>query len=91
MKISNKLKLIIVLAVICCLGWFCIVSPYLSFLSNEKKLREAVERYFELNPNELPTGERIKTLTLNTLYHKSYLKDCLFLLQRKLVLLKRVG
>ena len=79
MKISNKLKLIIVLAVICCLGWFCIVSPYLSFLSNEKKLREAVERYFELNPNELPTGERIKTLTLNTLYHKSYLKDDLFI------------
>lgn len=79
MKISNKLKLIIVLAVVCTLGWFCIISPYLTFLNNEKKLREAAERYFELNQGELPTGERIKTLTLNTLYHQSYLKDDLFI------------
>ena len=35
----------------------------------------AAKRYFEINSNELPTGKRIKTLSLSTLYSKSYLEN----------------
>ena len=74
-KIVKNAKLFITVAIIIAFVWFLVVSPMITFHSNEKKLEEAARRYYELNSRELPTGERIKTLTLNTLYHKSFLKD----------------
>ena len=41
----------------------------------EKTLEEAAVRYYQLNQTELPTGKRVATVTMQTLYHKSYLKE----------------
>ena len=71
----KKLKLFVVVVIICLFVWFLIIFPLIIFNSNEKKLEEAAIRYFELNSNQLPIGERVKTLSLNTLYKKSYIKE----------------
>ena len=78
-KIGKKWKLIGVVILGLVFIWLLIVLPYLTFSKNEKSLEEAAKRYFELNPNELPTGERFKTLSLETLYRKSYLKEDLYI------------
>ncbi len=78
-KVVKNLKLVVTLAILFCFVWFLIISPMLTFHDNERTLEEAARRYFELNQNELPTGERVKTLSLNTLYHKSFLKKDLFI------------
>ena len=38
-------------------------------------MEEAAVRYYQLNQTELPTGKRVATVTMQTLYHKSYLKE----------------
>lgn len=78
-KMVKNVKLIVTIAIICVFLWFIVVSPMLTFHANEKKLEDAAKRYFELNSRELPTGTRIKTLTLEKLYSKSFLKDDLFI------------
>ena len=67
-KISKKVRLFIVVAFIGCFVWFLILSPMITFHNNEKVLENAARRYFELNPTLLPTGERIKKVSLETLY-----------------------
>ena len=74
-KISKKIRIIITIAIVCAFLWFLVISPMITFHNNEKKLEEAAKRYFELNSNELPTGNRVKTVSLKTLYHKAFLKD----------------
>ena len=74
-KLLSILKLLVVLFVIGFLVWFFAVSPTLTFKGYEETLKDAAVRYFQLNNNELPTGERVKTLSLNALYKKSYLKE----------------
>ena len=71
----KKMKKIIWMIIIVALIGFFIVFPRVVFHQNEKKMKDAAERYFELNPNELPTGERTKTLSLGVLYQKSFLKE----------------
>lgn len=66
-------KLIIAIVIVFLFIWFLIISPKIKFHNNEKKMKEAAERYFEINSNELPTGKRVKTLTLSNLYSKKYL------------------
>ena len=78
-KISKKVRLFIVVAFIGCFVWFLILSPMITFHNNEKVLENAARRYFELNPTLLPTGERIKKVSLETLYHGSYIKDDVFI------------
>ena len=78
-KMVKNVKLIVTIAIICVFLWFIVVSPMITFHANEKKLEDAAKRYFELNSRELPTGTRIKTLTLEKLYSKSFLKDDLFI------------
>ena len=63
------------MAIIAAFVWFLVLSPMLTFRNNEKKFEEAARRYFDYNSNELPTGERVKTLSLSTLYTKSFLKE----------------
>ena len=75
----KKIKLVITLVVILGFVWFLVVSPMITFHSNEKKLEAAAKRYFELNSNELPTGERVKTVGLNTLYHKAFIEGDLYI------------
>ena len=64
-------KLIIAIVIVFLFIWFLIISPKIKFHNNEKKMKEAAERYFEINSNELPTGKRVKTLTLSNLYSKN--------------------
>ena len=72
-KNYGTIKLIISIVIICLFIWFLIISPKMTFDSNENKMREAAKRYFELNSSELPTGKRVKTITLTELYSKKYL------------------
>ena len=78
-KSLKLLKLVVVIAIGCLFAWFLVLSPMIQFHNNEKKLEEAAKRYYELNSDKLPTGERIKTLSLNVLYKQSYLKEDLFI------------
>ena len=71
---KKKIKLIILLFIIGFLVWFLGINPKLQFSRGEKLFLKSAKRYFELNSNELPTGERIKTLTLKELYHKSFIE-----------------
>ncbi len=77
-KIVGKIRLLIVVAIIFAFVWFLVVSPMITFRSNEKTLEDAARRYFELNSNLLPTGERVKKVDLKTLYQKSFLKKDLY-------------
>ncbi len=74
-KNLKGIKLIAILVVAGLLVWFLGIQPRLQFRQNEKTLEDAARRYFELNQEQLPTGQRVKTLSLNTLYKKAYLKD----------------
>ena len=75
----GKIKLLIVVAIIGVFVWTFILSPMLTFKSNEKKLEDAARRYYELFPNSLPTGERVGTVTLETLYRKSFIDKDIFI------------
>ena len=77
-KIAFNIKFIISLIIVGLFVWYLIISPMMKFHDNEKQMINAAKRYFEINSNELPTGKRIKTLSLSTLYSKSYMKDDLY-------------
>ena len=74
----RSIKFLIVLVIIGLFVWFLVLSPMITFHSNEQKLEEAAKRYFEINKNLLPTGERVKTLSLKVLYDQSYIKEDLY-------------
>lgn len=74
-RIVNIIKFAVVILMITLFVWFLVVSPMIEFRGNEDKLEEAARRYFELNSDKLPTGSRVKTVTLNELYKGSYLKE----------------
>ena len=71
----KRIKLLITIAIIAFFVWFLILSPMITFRKNEKKIENAARRYFEFHDEELPTGERVKTLSLSVLYKQSYLKE----------------
>ena len=73
-KIAFNIKFIISLIIVGLFVWYLVISPMMKFHDNEKQMINAAKRYFEINSNELPTGKRIKTLSLSTLYSKSYLE-----------------
>ena len=64
MKLNNKMKLGITLAIIVGFIVFLVAYPLYIFKENEKKLEQAARDYFDFNQNELPTGERVKTISL---------------------------
>lgn len=74
-KIAFNIKFIISLIIFGLFVWYLVISPMMKFHDNEKQMINAAKRYFEINSNELPTGKRIKTLSLNMLYSKSYLEN----------------
>ena len=78
-EVLKKIKLIITVVLILAFVWFLIISPMITFHNNEKNLEDAAKRYFELNSNELPSGENVKTVTLKTLYHKAFIKNDLYI------------
>lgn len=83
-KDKKTLKLIGVIAICFAFIGTLIIYPIVKFHSNENMLESAARRYFDLYSNELPTGERVKTLSLQTLYHKAFLdEDLLIPLSKK--------
>ena len=71
MKNKGKyIKLIITLTVVGLFVWFLILSPYITFKSNERTMLNAAKRYYEINVDKLPTGTRMSTVTLQTLSRK---------------------
>lgn len=74
-NLKKYIKIIITVALIVLFVWFLILSPYITFKKNEKQMEEAAKRYYELNSTELPTGSRIATVSLQTLYYKAFLKE----------------
>lgn len=78
-KVLSKVKLFITAVLVLAFVWFLVVSPMITFHDNEKKLEDAARRYFELNSNELPTGDNLKTLSLKTLYRKAFIKKDLYI------------
>lgn len=73
-KVSKYLKLGVVLLIIVGFVWFLVIYPMKTFHENERDLEAAAKRYFELNSSELPTGSRVRTVTLQQLYHKAFIK-----------------
>ena len=74
-KIAFNIKFIVSLIIVGLFVWYLVISPMMKFHDNEKQMINAAKRYFEINSNELPTGKRIKTLSLSTLYSRSYLEN----------------
>lgn len=74
-ELSKYLKIAVVIVIVALLGWFLILKPMFVFRSYEDKMEAAAIRYYELNKTELPTGTRIATVTMQTLYHKAYLQE----------------
>jgi hypothetical protein len=77
--LMKKIKLVITIALVLAFVWFLIISPMITFHDCEKRLEDSAKRYFELNSSELPSGENVKTVTLKTLYKKSFIKKDLFI------------
>ncbi len=75
---KKRIKVILTLVILGCMVWFLIVSPLIQFHRNEKSVEKAGKRYFDLNQNELPTGERVKTLSLKKLYFEKLLENDIF-------------
>ena len=73
-KYAILIKILIVLIVFSLLVWFLIISPKNEFKGYEKEIEEGAKRYYELRSSELPTGERVKTLPLTTLYNLGIIK-----------------
>lgn len=78
-KLLKYLKPIITIAIILVLAWLLFIYPYISFKSNEKTLKAAGEHYFEINPDKLPTGSRVKTITLKELYQSGYINGDMYM------------
>lgn len=74
-KVIKYVKISVVCLILVLFIWFFLLNPFVAFKKNEKTMLNAAKRYFEINSNELPTGNRVKTLSLKTLYYKSFIKE----------------
>ena len=74
-KNEKLVKVVITIVVIAVLIWFIIINPLLKFKSMEKEMLYAGERYFEINTSLLPTGNKIKKVSLETLYNKDFILE----------------
>ena len=92
MSEKNKKKITISLIVVIAVAliWFLIISPLIEFKKSEKEVLNAGKRYFEVNKTYLPTGNRIKTISLKTLYNKDFI-DSPFLSLAKAPYCQRMG
>lgn len=72
--LNKKLKWIFILIIGVVLLWIFIINPFITFKFNEKSFTKAAEQYFSVYTQELPTGERIGEVSLQTLYNKGYIE-----------------
>ena len=78
-KVLKKLRVLVIIAIIVAFVWFLAVYPTYKFKEYESQIKKAAERYYELNPTKLPTGERVSTVTLQELFREAYLKEDLYI------------
>ena len=75
-----RLSLILVLsALLIFIVWQFMIKPTIDFKNNEKIVEEAARRYYEFNYSQLPTGERVATLSIQQLYDKAFLTQDLYI------------
>lgn len=75
----KKIKFIVILVVIVVLAWTIVIKPMITFHQNEKTLESSAKRYFELYSHELPTGTRVRTVSLQKLYDAGLIKGDIFI------------
>ena len=75
----SKFKFVITIAIVIIFVWFIIIYPMYTFKKSEKILENAAKRYYEVNSSMLPTGERVKTLSLQDLYKGQYIKEDIYI------------
>ena len=81
-KADNLIKRAQFIALIIAVGflvWYFVISPSIAFKQSEKLLEEAGKKYFDFNYTQLPTGERVATVTLQELFHKSFMKEDIYI------------
>lgn len=71
-KRKNKIILVVGILIVLLLIWFIFISPYVTFKSREKEVLNGAKRYYEINTSKLPTGTKLATLSLKTLYDKDF-------------------
>ena len=77
-SINLTFKLVITIVILFAFIWYLVFSPMITFKKNETLIKEAAKNYYNYYTNELPTGERVKTLPLKKLYDTSYLREDIF-------------
>ena len=74
-KLIKYLKISVVVIVLVLFLWFLVLDPLFTFHGYETQIEKAAKRYYEINAGELPTGTRVKTLSVQKLFDQSYLKQ----------------
>ena len=74
-KLIKYLKISVVVIVLVLFLWFLVLDPLFTFHGYENQIEKAAKRYYEINARELPTGTRVKTLSVQKLFDQSYLKQ----------------
>ena len=74
-KMTKYLKFAIVVIVVALFLWFLVLGPLFTFKGYESQVEAAAKRYFEINSSQLPTGTRVKTVSVQDLFDQSYLKE----------------
>ena len=77
-KNFKKIKFLVILGVLVALAWILVINPKLTLQKNEKIIENAAKRYFELYSNELPSGTRVRTLSLQKLYDAGLIEGDIF-------------
>ena len=73
-KLVKNIEKYVVIGIILVLIYVLIISPYIQFKKNEKEMIEATKRYYEINEDKMPTGRRLATVSLETLYNEKYIE-----------------
>ena len=71
-KQRNRVVVIAIVVIFLLLLWTIFLGPFLSFKKHEKELLDGAKRYYDINSTKLPTGTKIGTISLKTLYEKEF-------------------
>lgn len=72
---KKLIRTIIIVAIVVGIAYFLIIRPYIKFKTYESTMKKAAQRYYEINEARLPTGKRVSTVKLSTLYNEKYIQD----------------
>ncbi len=55
--------------------WFFFIYPFAYFKGNENKLEKAAKHYYEINYQQLPERDEVRTVSLSELGQQKYIED----------------